>query len=95
MSRPVVAFLYDFDKTLSPKDMQEYGFIDAIGMEPEAFWQEVHQLETTWKMDNILAYMYLMLEKSRQQGIVLRRSLFHELGAGVALFPVWLIGSRE
>ncbi|MFA6782776.1 MAG: haloacid dehalogenase-like hydrolase, partial [Sedimentibacter sp.] len=30
--KPIVAIMYDFDKTLSPKDMQEYGFIDGLGM---------------------------------------------------------------
>ena len=35
---PIVALIYDFDKTLSPKDMQEYSFIPGLGMEPDAFW---------------------------------------------------------
>lgn len=28
---PVIAICYDFDKTLSPKDMQAQGFIQDIG----------------------------------------------------------------
>ena len=31
-TKPVAAILYDFDKTLSTKDMQEYAFIPGIGM---------------------------------------------------------------
>ena len=34
-NRPIFALMYDFDKTLSPKDMQEYGFIPGIKMEAE------------------------------------------------------------
>ena len=30
--KPIVALMYDFDKTLCTKDMQEYGFIPALGM---------------------------------------------------------------
>ena len=28
---PIVAICYDFDKTLSPDDMQAQGFIQAVG----------------------------------------------------------------
>ena len=28
--RPVLALMYDFDCTLSPRDMQEYGFIPEL-----------------------------------------------------------------
>ena len=30
--RPILAIMYDFDHTLSPRDMQEYGFIPDLGM---------------------------------------------------------------
>ena len=30
--QPIVAFLYDFDKTLCTTDMQDYAFIPSLGM---------------------------------------------------------------
>ena len=36
--KPIVALIYDFDGTLSPGNMQEFGFIQAIGKTPEEFW---------------------------------------------------------
>ena len=36
--RPVAAILYDFDRTLCTKDMQEYQFIPSVGMEASDFW---------------------------------------------------------
>jgi hypothetical protein len=33
-TKPVVAICYDFDKTLSPDDMQAQGFIRAEGLIP-------------------------------------------------------------
>lgn len=36
---PVVAICYDFDKTLSPDDMQAQGFIQSVGYEISKFWQ--------------------------------------------------------
>ena len=35
-----VALIYDFDGTLSPGNMQEFGFVQAIGKNPDAFWQK-------------------------------------------------------
>lgn len=32
--RPIVAFLYDFDKTLCTTDMEDYAFIPSLGMTP-------------------------------------------------------------
>ena len=36
--QPIVAFLYDFDKTLCTTDMQDYAFIPSLGMTPAEFW---------------------------------------------------------
>ena len=36
-----LALIYDFDKTLSPKDMQEFHYIQSLGYEdPAKFWEE-------------------------------------------------------
>ena len=40
--QPVVAFLYDFDKTLCTTDMQDYAFIPSLGMTPAEFWAEAN-----------------------------------------------------
>ena len=34
IKKPVVALIYDFDGTLSPRNMQEFSFIKALGMKP-------------------------------------------------------------
>ncbi|HHU59845.1 TPA: haloacid dehalogenase-like hydrolase, partial [bacterium] len=33
-----IAIIYDFDLTLIPKNIQEYGFIDSLNMSPDEFW---------------------------------------------------------
>ncbi|MEI3527803.1 MAG: hypothetical protein V8R15_07335 [Bacilli bacterium] len=35
--QPIVALMYDFDKTLCAKDMQEYKFIPSVGMNEKRF----------------------------------------------------------
>ncbi|MBQ3181227.1 MAG: haloacid dehalogenase-like hydrolase, partial [Clostridia bacterium] len=65
MTKPIAAIMYDFDKTLSTKDMQEYAFIPGIGMTAESFWCECNRLTKQNNMDQILSYMYVMLREAR------------------------------
>lgn len=92
MRKPIVALMYDFDKTLCTKDMQEYGFIPALGMSSEAFWNEVNALTDREEMDNVLSYMFLMVEKSRERNLCISRESFHKMGEQVEYFdgvPTW------
>ncbi|MDY3280781.1 HAD family hydrolase [Dysosmobacter sp.] len=86
-NRPVVAILYDFDKTLCTTDMQNYAFIPSLGMTPGEFWAEANGFGQSNRMDGILAYMYTMLrEAERRSRPITRRSLV-EQGRGVVLYP--------
>ncbi|MBQ6402120.1 MAG: haloacid dehalogenase-like hydrolase [Firmicutes bacterium] len=86
MSKPIVALMYDFDKTLSPKNMQDYGFMEGLDISSEEFWAACTRLTRTHQMDSILSYMYMMLEKG-QSSFLLRRENFQQLGSSVKLFP--------
>lgn len=88
-----VVFVYDFDKTLSPKDMQEYGFIESLGIfDPAEFWHLVDQTAKHHSMDRILAYMYLMIHESKKRGVAIKKEHFAEYGKNIELFngvPGW------
>ncbi|MBE6031628.1 MAG: haloacid dehalogenase-like hydrolase [Clostridiales bacterium] len=86
VKNPVVAILYDFDKTLCTKDMQEYAFIPSLGLSAEEFWSETGKLAKAEKMDSILAYMYLMVRKSKAKMLPLKRDNFVRLGESVEFF---------
>ena len=87
MNKPIIALLYDFDKTLCTQDMQNYAFIPSLGMEPGAFWQEANNFGWQQEMDGILAYMYTMLHKCKEKGITLTRESLVEKGRSIELFP--------
>ena len=87
MQKPIIALLYDFDKTLCTQDMQNYAFIPSLGMEPVAFWKEANDFGYAQHMDGILAYMYTMLRKSREKGMPLTREVLVEKGRSIELFP--------
>lgn len=83
---PIVALIYDFDGTLSPGNMQEYSFIEAIGENKDEFWQETTKMAEAQDSDNILVYMLAMLNKAKEKNIPIRRENFKEFGKSVKLF---------
>lgn len=102
MAKPIVALIYDFDKTLSPKDMQEYSFLPGIKVEPDRFWGLCQDFAQDHQMDGVLTYMYLM-KKMAQGELDLSRDKLRQLGRDVEFFPgveTWfdrinLIGERS
>lgn len=84
--RPVVAICYDFDKTLSPDDMQAQGYIQSVGYEVDKFWEKSNELANENGMDSNLAYMYLMMEEAKGN-LVFNRKALEEYGSKVKLFP--------
>ena len=85
--KPIVAIMYDFDKTLSTKDMQEYGFIPSLGLSAASFWAEANGLAQREKMDPILAYLRLMLKKASEKGVSVTREQFVALGKDIEYYP--------
>ncbi len=85
--KPTAALIYDFDGTLAPGNIQEFGFIQAIGKDKEAFWQKNRQLSEQNDANPILCYMYLMIQAAKANGISLRRESFQRFGGMVQLFP--------
>ena len=87
MTKPIIALLYDFDKTLCTQDMQNYAFIPSLGMDPASFWKEANTFGWQQEMDGILAYMYTMLRKCKELNIPLTRESLVEKGRSIELFP--------
>ena len=82
---PVLAICYDFDKTLSPDDMQAQGYIQSVGFDIAQFWKESNELAIQNDMDNNLAYMYKMVREA-EGNLILKKDKLAEYGAKVKLF---------
>ncbi|MBR5249972.1 MAG: haloacid dehalogenase-like hydrolase [Bacteroidales bacterium] len=88
---PTVALIYDFDGTLSPGNMQEFGFIQAIGKTPEEFWKKSADISRGQDASEILCYMKLMIDEARAADVKLKRDSFREFGSQIELYK----GVRE
>ena len=82
----VLAICYDFDKTLSPTDMQAQGYIQSVGYDVGEFWKKTNILAEKNEMDSNLAYMYVMMDEARGR-LVFNREKLQEYGSKVVLFP--------
>lgn len=82
----VLAICYDFDKTLSPTDMQAQGFIQSIGYDVENFWKESNKLASDNEMDQNLAWMFMM-SKGSYGKFIFNKDTLKEFGSKVELFP--------
>lgn len=79
--------MYDFDGTLSPANMQEYDFMNAIGLkEKNTFWDDAYKLAKQQDASSILSYMKLMVDKAKAGGLSIRRQQFVEFGKGIELY---------
>lgn len=84
--KPIIAIMYDFDKTLCTKDMQNYRFIPSLGIEVGEFWDYTNTVQTNEKMDSILAYMYAAIKISKEKNIPLKRKGLEENGKDIEFF---------
>ena len=85
-NRPVLAICYDFDKTLTPDDMQAQGYIQSIDCDVGDFWIESNALAQNNEMDQNLAYMYSMVVKAKGKLWVTKKGL-QDLGSKIEFFP--------
>ena len=54
-NKPKMAICYDFDKTLSPDDMQTFTLIPSFGIDKSEFWESSNKLAKENLMDTNLA----------------------------------------
>lgn len=87
MAKPIIAIMYDFDKTLSTTDMQNYSFIPNLDMTPDEFWGKTGEFSNEEGVERILSYMYMMVKMAKDKGIKLSREYLRECGKNIKFFP--------
>jgi phosphoserine phosphatase len=80
------AIIYDFDGTLAPGNVQEHSFIPNMGLSTGDFWDEVKRQARKHDADEILTYMWQLLETARGNGIAVTREVLRKHGEDTPLF---------
>lgn len=86
MKKPTVAICYDFDITLSPKNMQEFGFFDDLNMTADEFWAYQDGFIKRHISDRMLANMYSMIAKAKEFGITLTKQKLADYGSKIEFY---------
>jgi len=81
-----IAIVYDFDGTLARGNIQEHSFIPDIGLTSAAFWDEVKAEAERHDADEILVYMWRMLDHARRKGAAVTVDALREHGRKTPLF---------
>lgn len=85
---PTVALVYDFDGTLAPGNMQEFGLLQALGYNnPNDFWNICDQLAKTNDAGGIAIVMYAIQAAAQRAGLQCTRAFLREHGKSVQFFP--------
>lgn len=86
MNKPIVALIYDFDKTLATDDMQAFSFIPNLGLTSEEFWKKTGRFSKNTGTESILAYLHLMIEECKKKNIPLTKEYLNSLGKDVKFY---------
>jgi len=81
-----MALAYDFDGTLAMGNIQENSFIPKLGMSKKEFWDEATKISMENDMDQILAYMYLLIKKADEKNVPINKDAFTKHGSTVKYF---------
>ena len=86
-AKPNIAICYDFDGTLIHGNMQQNSFLPVIGTSAAEFWSKLKERARQHDMDEVLAYMQLMIEGAARAEKPYTRDALVEHGKKLDLFP--------
>ena len=82
MGKTIVAICYDFDSTLSTKDMQNW-MVPKLGMTISEFWSKQDKMKG---VDYVLSYLWLTLDECRKKGVKVTREFLRSCGKDIEFY---------
>ncbi len=86
MKKTKVAFIYDFDETLSTTYMQDYLLIPKLGLKPETFWKKANAWSVDNHADQVTGSMYYFTKMAREKNICLSFEVLKECGKNIEYY---------
>ncbi len=83
----IIAIVYDFDKTLSPNNMQEDTIFPAYGIDKGRFWAKATELVREKGYERTIAYLRLLIQGKPFVRKPLRKNELAALGKKIKYYP--------
>ena len=83
MKKMTIAICYDFDKTLTTENMQNFAFIPNLNMTAAEFWKKTNDFIKKNGCDVTLGFLRTMIDECRKKGIVMSREYLKEMGKNI------------
>ena len=84
---PTIALVFDFDGTLAPGNMQEFGLLQALGYYyPNDFWNLCDQIAKTIDAGGIAVVMNAIQAEAQRVGLRCTREMLRAFGKKVEFF---------
>jgi len=88
MPKNIIALIYDFDKTLSPRSMQNYTVLPNLGVEKTSdFWHEVEKETAKENAESNLVWMRKLKELAEDGQKLITKEYFKKCGRSIEYFP--------
>lgn len=81
-----IAFMYDFDETLSKGEMQYKELFQRLNQDPESFWVHNDEKCLEENSDVVLGYMYNFMQLARKNNVRLNREFLIDCGRNITFF---------
>jgi 2-hydroxy-3-keto-5-methylthiopentenyl-1-phosphate phosphatase len=87
MSKNIIALVYDFDGTLSPKTMQNYTVLPNLGVQKTSeFWEEVGEECAKTGAENTLVWMRKIKELAEGEHKLITKAYFKKCAQNIQYF---------
>jgi len=88
MPKNIIALIYDFDKTLSPRSMQNYTALPNLGVEKTGvFWSEVEKESRQENAESNLVWMRKLKDLAEDGQKLITKEYFKQCGHNIEYFP--------
>lgn len=80
-----VAIVYDFDRTLSTTDMEEYSIIPALGLTADEYWKLCEQRGISDNTDSITSALMTLIDQCKLHNVDITKEELSRHGTNIVL----------
>ena len=82
-----LAIMYDWDQTLSPKYMSEFGIVEDLGFQNKEYWDYCNiNLTKKYNMEGEIAFLYSLIDLAPKKKLKVTRKYLNSIGSKIKFY---------